>query len=83
MGSAGRDWSWKEEEGMANVRFWEIVHRINTYPLVHLGWLHLFLNLIAWVPLAVRFEREVGSAKMGALVLGREFSSGEFQSSWK
>ena len=50
------------------------MHRINTYPLVHLGWLHLLLNLIAWVPLSERFEREVGSAKMGGLVLGRESS---------
>lgn len=50
----------------------KIVHRINTYPLVHLGWLHLLLNLVAWVPLSERFEREVGSAKMGGLVLGRE-----------
>lgn len=49
------------------------VHRINTYPLVHLGWLHLLLNLVAWVPLSERFEREVGSAKMGGLLLGREF----------
>ena len=49
-----------------------IVHRINTYPLVHLGWLHLLLNLVAWVPLAERFEREIGSAKMGGLLLGRE-----------
>ncbi|KAF8444314.1 hypothetical protein BGX38DRAFT_711897 [Terfezia claveryi] len=46
------------------------LHRINTYPLVHLGWLHLLLNLVAWIPLSERFEREVGSAKMGGLVLG-------------
>ena len=52
-----------------------IVHRINTYPLVHLGWLHLLLNLAAWVPLAERFEHEVGSAKMGGLLLGRELFS--------
>ncbi|KAF8458229.1 hypothetical protein BDZ91DRAFT_852200 [Kalaharituber pfeilii] len=46
------------------------LHRINTYPLVHLGLLHLLLNLATFVPLAERFEREIGSLKMGALLLG-------------
>lgn len=46
------------------------MHRLNTYPLVHLGLLHAVLNLIALTPLLERFERECGTLKTLLLVLG-------------
>ena len=49
------------------------MNRLNTYPLVHLGLWHVLMNLLAFVPLGERFEREHGSLKMGALTLGREY----------
>lgn len=52
-----------------------VVHRLNTYPLVHVGLLHALLNLLALTPLLERFEREVGTLKTLLLVLGRRFCS--------
>ncbi|RDI84199.1 hypothetical protein Vi05172_g5827 [Venturia inaequalis] len=37
------------------------MHRINTYPLLHLGLIHTVSNLIALAPLLERFEAEHGS----------------------
>lgn len=51
------------------------MHRLNTYPLVHVGLLHALLNLLALTPLLERFEREVGTLKTLLLVLGRRFCS--------
>lgn len=47
------------------------VYRINTYPLIHLGFLHAFLNAIALVPLLERFETENGTLLSGAMFAGR------------
>jgi membrane associated rhomboid family serine protease len=46
------------------------MHRLNTYPLVHVGLLHALLNILALTPLLERFEREVGTLKTLLLVLG-------------
>ena len=47
------------------------MYRLNTYPLIHLGFLHAFLNIIALVPLMERFEAENGTLLTGAQFLGR------------
>lgn len=59
---------------MANCAFsWceSTVYRINTYPIVHQGFIHTFLNMLALAPLLERFEAEYGSLVSIALFLGR------------
>ena len=48
------------------------VYRLNTYPLVHLGFIHTIFNLIALVPLLERFEAEHGTLLTTAFFVGRE-----------
>lgn len=51
------------------------VHRLNTYPLVHLGIFHMLFNLVALAPLLERFEKEHGSLLTLLHLLGREYQS--------
>lgn len=51
-----------------------IVYRTNTFPLIHNGIFHTFLNLIALAPLLERFEAEYGTLTSLALFVGRELS---------
>lgn len=51
-----------------------IVYRINTYPIVHAGFLHAFLNIIAVTPLLEKFEAEHGTLTSLAMFLGRKFT---------
>lgn len=53
--------------------FGALVYRLNTYPLIHLGFLHAFLNAIALLPLLERFEAEHGTLLTGAMFAGRVF----------
>jgi hypothetical protein len=46
------------------------VYRLNTYPLVHLGFFHLFFNLIALTPLLERYEKEHGTLLTLLQILG-------------
>lgn len=46
------------------------MHRLNTYPLLHLGFFHLLLNAIAVIPLVERFEAENGSLVTLLLLTG-------------
>lgn len=46
------------------------MYRLNTYPFVHRGFWHMFLNLLALVPLFERFEKECGTLTSAALWLG-------------
>jgi membrane associated rhomboid family serine protease len=46
------------------------VHRLNTYPFIHLNWFHTLMNIIALTPLLERFERESGTLTALALFLG-------------
>ena len=48
------------------------VYRLNTYPLVHLGFIHTVFNIIALVPLLERFEAEHGTLLTAAFFAGRE-----------
>ena len=47
------------------------VHRLNTYPLIHLGFIHMLLNSIALAPLLERFEAEHGTLVSAAFFGGR------------
>lgn len=50
-----------------------IVYRLNTYPLIHRGFLHALLNTLALVPLLERFEADHGTLLTGAMFVGRKF----------
>lgn len=49
------------------------VYRLNTFPLIHMGFLHMFFNTICLVPLLERFEAEHGTLNTLALFLGRTY----------
>lgn len=51
------------------------MHRLNTYPLIHIGLIHTIMNLVALTPLLERFEREIGTFKTLLLILGRKLPS--------
>jgi len=51
-----------------------VVYRTNTFPLVHAGFFHAFINIIALTPLLERFEAEYGTLTTLALFLGRRCS---------
>jgi len=48
------------------------VYRLNTYPLIHLGFLHALLNTVALVPLLERFEADQGTLLSLAMFVGRK-----------
>ena len=50
------------------------MYRLNTYPLIHLGFFHALLNTFALAPLLERFEAEHGTLLTAAMFLGRMFS---------
>jgi glycosylphosphatidylinositol transamidase len=50
------------------------VYRTNTFPLVHAGFFHAFMNVIALTPLLERFEAEYGTLTTLALFLGRTYT---------
>ena len=48
------------------------MYRLNTYPFIHVGFFHAFLNLLALTPLLERFEAEHGTLTAVALFIGRK-----------
>ncbi|KAL1964016.1 hypothetical protein VTN77DRAFT_7562 [Rasamsonia byssochlamydoides] len=46
------------------------MYRLNTYPVIHLGFFHAFLNTLALTPLLERFEAEHGTLTALLLFLG-------------
>lgn len=46
------------------------MYRLNTYPLVHLGFFHMLMDTLCLVPLLERFESEWGTLNCVALFLG-------------
>lgn len=48
------------------------LYRTNTYPFVHLGFIHMVMNVLALTPLLERFESEYGTLTALALFMGRE-----------
>lgn len=51
------------------------MYRLNTYPLIHLGFLHALLNTLALAPLLERFEADHGTLLTTALFIGRMYKS--------
>jgi membrane associated rhomboid family serine protease len=49
------------------------VYRLNTYPVIHSGFFHAFLNVLALTPLLERFEAEHGTLTAVALFVGRRW----------
>ncbi|KAF6812535.1 rhomboid protein 2 [Colletotrichum sojae] len=45
-------------------------YRMNTYPFIHLNFIHVALNLVALTPLLERFEAEFGTLTSIALFIG-------------
>jgi glycosylphosphatidylinositol transamidase len=58
-----------------------LVYRLNTYPVIHMGFFHAFFNAMAVTPLLERFEAEHGTLTAIALFVGRE-CSGKMQLLW-
>ena len=50
-----------------------LVYRLNTYPLIHLGFLHALLNTLALAPLLERFEADHGTLLTAAMFVGRMY----------
>ena len=46
------------------------MHRLNTFPLIHVGIFHMLIDTICLVPLLERFEAEFGTLVTLALFLG-------------
>lgn len=46
------------------------LHRTQTYPLIHAGFLHALFNAVALTPLLERFEAEHGTITSAAVLLG-------------
>lgn len=49
------------------------MYRLNTYPLIHLGFVHALLNVLAITPLLERFEADQGTLLTAAMFVGRTF----------
>lgn len=49
------------------------VYRLNTYPVIHMGFFHALVNTLALTPLLERFEAEHGTLTALALFLGRTY----------
>ncbi|KAL4990343.1 Gaa1-like protein [Aspergillus falconensis] len=49
---------------------WKTMYRTNTYPFIHTGFFHAFLNMLALTPLLERFEAEHGTLTAIALFMG-------------
>lgn len=47
-------------------------YRMNTFPLIHLNFLHALLNVLALTPLMERFESEYGTLTSLAMFFGRK-----------
>ena len=50
-----------------------LVYRLNTYPFIHLGFLHALLNTLALAPLLERFEADHGTLLTAAMFVGRKY----------
>ncbi|TKA70645.1 hypothetical protein B0A49_01971 [Cryomyces minteri] len=61
-----RDWGSlvPEKVGLATM------YRLNTYPLIHMGFIHMLFNLLALAPLLERFEAEHGTLVTLSLFTG-------------
>ncbi|KAL2055323.1 hypothetical protein ABVK25_004131 [Lepraria finkii] len=46
------------------------MYRLNTYPLIHLGFFHMLLNTVALAPLLERFEADHGTLLTAAMFVG-------------
>lgn len=49
------------------------MYRLNTFPLIHMGFFHMLMDTICLVPLLERFEAEWGTLTTLALFMGRKF----------
>ncbi|KAL5355180.1 Gaa1-like protein [Aspergillus floccosus] len=47
------------------------MYRLNTYPFIHAGFFHAFINMLALTPLLERFEAEHGTLTAVALFIGQ------------
>lgn len=48
------------------------MYRLNTFPLIHMGFFHMLMDTICLVPLLERFEAEWGTLTTLALFMGRK-----------
>ena len=50
------------------------MYRLNTFPFIHLGFIHMFLNVLCLVPLMERFEKEQGTLVSVLMFVGRKLT---------
>ncbi len=68
--------TWKTYQGYTlTLSGRNVVYRLNTFPVVHTGFLHAIVNLVALIPLLERFETEHGTLVSIALFTGRRFQA--------
>lgn len=53
-------------------KIFSAVHRLNLFPLLHLGFLHMLFDVLALTPLLERFEAEFGTIVTLSLFTGRK-----------
>lgn len=54
------------------------MHRLNLFPLTHLGFFHMFFDVFAITPLLERFEAEFGTIVTLSLFTGRKNTHSSF-----
>lgn len=65
---------WRDILSRKSANGWFLaVYRLNTYPLIHLGFIHAILNTLALAPLLERFEADHGTLLTAAMFVGRMF----------
>lgn len=62
--------SWNK---IADLEVPSLVYRLNTYPFIHLSFLHMLFNTLALVPLMERFEADHGTLLSAAFFVGRTY----------
>lgn len=68
---------WEEEICVKKGVLWADVlpaHRLTTYAFMHVGLIHLIVNLAIITPLLDRFESEYGTLTTFALFTGRKYN---------
>ncbi len=55
------------------------MYRLNTFPLIHVGFWHMLMDTICLVPLLERFEAEMGTLTSVALFMGRKFPASHME----
>jgi membrane associated rhomboid family serine protease len=62
----------RSEEGFLLTESCTTAYRVNTFPFIHLNFIHALVNILALTPLMERFESEHGTLTSVAMFFGRK-----------